>query len=36
MIEIGIFPSDFIDYKIPELQLENIIWGVILTKNITT
>ena len=34
IIEISIFPSDFIDYKIPDLQLQNIIWKVILTKNI--
>ena len=34
IIEIGIFPSDFIDYKIDDLQLQNIIWKVILAKNI--
>ena len=30
MIEIYIIPTDFVDYKISDLQLQNIIWRVLI------
>ena len=32
MIEIYIIPTDFVDYKISDLQLQNIIWRVLINK----
>lgn len=35
MIEICIIPTDFVDYKISELQLQNIMWRMMMTRNMT-
>ena len=35
MLEIIIIPSDFVDYKISDLQLQNIIWRAMMTRNMT-
>lgn len=34
-IEICIIPTDFVDYKISELQLQNIMWRMMITRNMT-